>query len=347
MLEVTEKPTLDFYRYPPVGEDDWRYAFATARVRVLEAQLLTKPVLLDMVNADSFEAAVEMLGATEYSLGQGRRDFSEVENVLLQRRSELRGLFRKLIIDEALIEPLVVREDFANMRLALRRKLTERPLGEDYSNDGSIPAEQFQHIFEEENYDPLPYHMRVAIERAVLAFYQNKDVRQIDYALDRTYYEYKLKRALELKNAFITGLFRMQIDLANIRTMLRLKFAESDVDLRDVFIHGGYIEQETFKHGLDVGYEAIAGLFFASPYYELVDSGVGYLASNKSFLKLECNCEEHIEGFLKSTIQITAGPQPIIAFLLRKEREIRNIRLILTGKKNGLDRRLLLDRLGQ
>ena len=52
-------------------------------------------------------------------------------------------------------------------------------------------------------------------------------------------------------------------------------------------------------------------------------------------------------GFLKTTTQITAGPQPVIAYLLMKENEIRQVRLILTAKKNALETRLILDRLGE
>ena len=69
--------------------------------------------------------------------------------------------------------------------------------------------------------------------------------------------------------------------------------------------------------------------------------------SNKSFLAAERQCEEFLNGFLKTTIQITAGPQPIIAFLLMKENEIRTVRLILTAKKNSLDTKLILDRLAE
>ena len=345
MSEVLEQPVLDFFRYPPIGDDDWRYGFETAVVRVLESQMLSRSALIDMANADSYDAALDLLSSTEYTLAQGSRDFSEVEKILLQRRTELRELFKDLIIDELIAEPLLAREDFANMRLALRRKLLGKPLGTDYCNDGSVPAEEFEAIFEEENYSPLPYHMQEAIEKAVLAYYQNKDVRQIDYALDSSHFEYKLRRAEQLKNIFVLELFRMQIDLTNIRTMLRLKFRESEQ--RDVFINGGYIEIQLLKHGLDAGYESIAALFFATPYYEAVESGVSYLASKKSFLKIECNCEAHLAGFLKTTIQITAGPQPIIAYLLLKEAEIRNIRLILTAKMNALDKSLLLDRLGE
>jgi V/A-type H+-transporting ATPase subunit C len=62
-------------------------------------------------------------------------------------------------------------------------------------------------------------------------------------------------------------------------------------------------------------------------------------------LKVEQQCEEHLIGFLKTTIQVTAGPQPIIAYLLMKENEIRTVKLILTAKKNNLDTKLLLDRI--
>ena len=119
------------------------------------------------------------------------------------------------------------------------------------------------------------------------------------------------------------------------------------MDRYAVFVDGGYLEIDRLKHGLDVGYEAIAPLFFATPYYEMVDSGTSYLATNQSFLKLEANADKYLTGFLKQTQQITAGPQPVIAYLTMKEGEIRTIRLILTGKKNNLNTRLLLDRLGE
>jgi len=69
--------------------------------------------------------------------------------------------------------------------------------------------------------------------------------------------------------------------------------------------------------------------------------------SNKSFLKTEQQCEQHLTGFLKTTVSITAGPQPLVAYLLMKENEIRMVRLILTAKKNFLDTKLILDRIGE
>ncbi len=335
---------VDFYTYPPVGDDDWRYTFQTAQVRVLEMQMLSPAALLDMANAKNFEQAAGLLAATEYAIPQTSKSFAEMEDILRLRRAAVRELFADFILDKPIVELFKTRADFANLRLALRRTLTEKPLGTDYSDDGNVPPEIFEEVFEAENYNLLPCYMAQAVERAVLAYYQNKDVRQIDFAIDDVQAEYNLKIARRLNSLFLLGLFRIQIDLTNIRTMLRLKYTESEQ--RNVFLKGGYIQLERLKRGLDIGYEALGHLFFVTPYYQIVESGANYLASDKSFLRAEQQCAKFFTGYLRTTIQITTGPQPIIAYLLMKENEIRTVRLILTAKKNYLDTKLILDRLG-
>ncbi|UCC22081.1 MAG: V-type ATPase subunit [Planctomycetota bacterium] len=351
ITEIAEQSILDFHAYPSVGSDDWRYAFQTAQVRVLETQMLSRAVLSDMANAENYEAAVSLLSATEYAMPRAGHNFAELENILRLRRTELRQLFADLILDELIVELFSNRDDFANLRLALRRTLTQKPPGADYSNDGNVPADLFQKALEEENYDTLPDYMQHAIEQAVLAYYQDKDIRRIDYAIDRTQAEFNLRKAHQLKNTFLIALFRIQIDLANIRTMLRLKFTESEQESelataeRNVFLKGGYVTLEPLQRAPDLGYESHGQLFFHLPYHRLVETAAGYLASDKSFLKAEQQCEQFLTGFLNSTVQITAGPQPIIAYLLNKENEIRTVRLILTAKKSSLDTKLILDRI--
>lgn len=336
---MAEQPQLTFYLYPEVGEDDWRYAFATARVRALETQMLSDADLADMVNAPDFESAAALLDSTEYALTEGAKTVEDMEEMLRKRRSELRKLFADLMVDEALAEAVRARDDFANMRLAVRRTVTDKPIGKDYSDDGNVPAERFEEIFEQESYAALPEHMQEAVEAAVLAYYENKDIRQIDHAIDRVHTAYRLRLAERLKSVFLLEYFRMLIDLSNIRTMLRLKFRESEE--RDVFLEGGYVETALLKHCLDVGYEMMGAMFAATPYGRVVEEGVAYLQANGSFSKLEQGCDEHVLGYLKSTNVITAGPQPVMAYLLMKENEIRTVRLILTAKKNQLDTSLI------
>ena len=346
MTKLAEQTIFDFYTYPPIGEDDWQYTYQTAQVRTLELQMLPRAILHDMANASDFQQAADLLSGTEYALPAGGRNFAEVQDVLHQLRTAVRTLYADLMLDKPIAELLKTRDDFANLRLAVRRTLTEIPIGTDYSSDGNVPPELIEQISAEEKESgklAFPDYMRDAVEQAVLAYYQNKDIRRIDAAIDQYQAEYNLKTARRIKSVFLLGLYKMQIDLTNIRTMLRLKFTESEQ--RNVFLKGGFIELERFMHGIELGYEALGPLFFATPYHRIVETGANYLASNKSFLKVEQQCEEYLAGFLKLTVQITAGPQPIIAYLLMKENEIRTVKLIFTAKKNNLDTKLILDRI--
>lgn len=346
MAATEQKPALNFSFYPSVGEEDYRYTYAAARVTTLQSMMLTRQMLLDMSNASDFSGAVDILSNTEYAVPQPVKEFSVVQDMLLEKRMQTRDLFKELVLDSELDELLRARSDFANMKLALRRKLTDKPVGEDYSSEGSIPANQMAEVFENEDYSLLPTFMQEAVERAVLAYYQDKRVQMIDYALDQAHADYRLAQAQQLKSTFLTELFRMRIDITNILTMLRLKFTE--MDLREAFLEGGYLEPDLLLHGLDVDYDAMSSLFYPTPYANIFDSGINYLVNEKSFLKLERHCEEHVNGYLNLAMrQITAGAQPVIAYLLLKEYEIKMVRLILTAKRNLLDSRLVTDRLGE
>lgn len=339
----SQQSILSYYTYPSIGGEDWRYTFETAQVRVLEMQMLTRTALVDMANAPDVGSAASSLSASEYAVSPGAGD-TDVESMLRQRRAAAREQFAVWVGDKdlGLVELLASRTDFANLRLALRRMLTDRPIGSDYGEGGNVAPDLYEPVFEEDTYELFPDYLREATEQGVLAYYQNKEVPKIDHAIDRVQAAYQIEAAKQLGHVFLLNLFKIQIDLANVRTLLRLKF--TDAEQRNVLFDGGFIELERYRHGLDVGYESLGPLFSVTPYHRVVDVGAGYLASNESFLKVEQQCEEYLTGFLKSTITIAAGPQPIIAYLLMKEHEIRTVRLLLTAKRNQLDTKLILDR---
>ena len=339
-----EDTVFDFLTYPSVGTDDWQYTAQSAQVRALEMQLLTRAALLDMANAPDFATAAASLSGGDYVLPQGNLRMDDVQTILLEKRAAVRELFADWMLDETVVEIFRSRDDFANLRLALRRVATDQPVGSDYSTDGNVAPATLQQVFEEENYALLPDFLAEATEQAILAYYQDKSIPQIDHVIDRFEAEYQVAKAREVESAFLLNLFRLQIDLTNIRTVLRLKTIEAEQ--RRVLLPGGFVEMDRLYQALETGYESLGQLFFATPYHRIVDAGAGYLAANGSFLKIEQQCDEYLTGYLRSTSQITAGPQPIIAFLLLKEYEIRTVRLILTAKRNHLETKLILDRIG-
>lgn len=338
MQAQSQQTMHDFHEYPSVGAEDWRYAFQAAQVRAMETQFLSGATLSEMINAPDFASAVAALAGSDYAMPSGGKDF---EAILLDRRRAVREQVERLLPDEV-AAVFKSRDDFANLRVAVRRAVLDKPVGADYSSDGNVPPELFEQVFQNEDYTLLPEPLPETTEQAVLAYYQNKDIRQIDYAIDAAQARYEQSMAEETDSAFLWNLFHVQVDLTNIRTMLRLKMME--MDQREVFLDGGFVDRDRFWAGLDLGYEALGALFMATPYQNILDVGAAYVAANQSFLKVEQLCDQYMQGFLKSTSQITAGLQPVIAYLLMAEHEIRTVRLILTAKRNHLDTKLIQDR---
>jgi len=339
---MQQQNVLYFSLYPPIGPEDWRYIFETAQVKTLSEKLFGSIFFTELANSSGFKETVELLSGTDYALSASATN-QEIENLLCDRRREARKLIRQLLHNDKIIEFLRARSDFANMRLAIRRLVLEKPLGSDYCDQGNIPVDQYELVFEQEDYTALPNYLQEAIEAGVLGYYKNKNVRDIDIAIDKAEAEFQLENAIRIESIFLIELMKMYIDLNNIRTMMRLKFTE--MQDRDVFMPGGYIDPARLNQAVDIGYESLAQTFAATPYYHILEAGAGFMQSNNSFLKLEAASDQHLTGFLKSTDQITAGHQPIAAYLLRKEHEIRMVRTVLACKKADIEPKAILDRI--
>jgi len=342
MVIELEQPRFYFSTYPSVGEADWNYVYAVAQIRAIEDRLLSPQFFTELANTKDLKELCEMLSGTDYAITASMTE-DETQQLFLNKRIETRKLVEQLIDNEKITSLLHARVDFANLRLAIRRLVTEKPLGTDYLPQGNVQPEQFELAFEQEDYSGLPQFLQDDVESAVLAYYKNKNVRDVDLEIDRAEAEFMLSGAAELRNVFLTELFRMQNDLTNIRIIMRQKLR--NIEERETFLAGGYVEKSKLIQCLDTGFETMAQHFYATPYYHLVESGVAYIQKEKSFLKLEAACDDHFLGFLKTTRYIPAGIQPIIAYLFLKEQEIRMVRLVTAGKKASIEPKTILDRI--
>lgn len=342
MTIETEQLSFGFNTYPPVEETDWKYVQAVAQVRTIEDRLFSRQFFTELANAKTFKELCEMLAGTDYTVAPVMTE-EEIEQLLAGRRLEARKLFAQLVDDEQIAAAVLSRIDYANLRLAIRRLVTDKPIGRDYQPQGLVEPDQFETAFEQEDYSGLPSFLQNCVEQAVVAYYKNKNVRDIDLEIDRAEAEFMCESAQNIGNVFLLELFRMQTDLANIKTMFRQKFR--NITERDAFLPGGYLEKSRFVQCYDIGFEALAAHFDATPYRHIVESGAAYLQKEKSFLKLEAASDEHLLGFLKTTRYTSAGLGPIVAYLLLKEHEIRMVRLVTAANKALINTDTVLDRI--
>ncbi len=329
---------------PRVGNNDWNFAFQAGLVRSMESSLLTPVIFQDMAAAADLNAAIEILGGSEYSMSQGRVTIGDVEKMLVEKRQQLLYFYANLLSKSPVSSLGEILIDMSNLRLALRRFLTEKPIGTDYCPGGSQLETMYETIFEQNDYCFLPTYMQTAIEQGILAYYADKDVRAIDYAVDQVQFDAVFELAQKAECSYLQGLVMAWADLTNIKTVMRKKLRETDS--LDGFIAGGFLDWDKLKAALHQPEDQFSNICYATPYASLIEAGIDYLTKNNSFLRFEALCDKYMDGCYDLASQITAGIQPAIAYFYKKSEQIRKIRMVLTAKSNLLDKQLILDRLG-
>ncbi len=211
--------------------------------------------------------------------------------------------------------------------------------------------------------------IREAIKQAIRQFELTHQAELIDYVLDATIYELSLTTVREYRNTFLERLFQLEIDTINLKTLVRFMVIRKDKRyLKDVLIHGGNLPYEFFLRAIIenekvvrqkihqeryrniVVYEENIGakerrLPFLENYEKIIIAGINYWEKNCSFSYLEKLIDDHLMQHLKRAKYISLGIEPLIAYLLAKETEIKNIRTIIVGKLNRLPEETIRERL--
>ena len=327
--------------------EDWGYGFAIGALRVLQSRLLESSRLNDLANSISLEEMVARLAGTAYaSSGEGGTASEQIESRLKDLRRAAYELIIPMCQDEALKRFLQGPEDFRNLKILLRGTLIENSPELELSDLGFITPEKLREDFEAEKYESFGPDMAGAIQEAIVAYYDDKNPRNIDLAIDRGAILYRRTLAGELNNQYLLGLCALIADLGNIRSMARLKWLEEDSKLLGrAFLPGGSIELSRLQGALSSSWEAISAMFFATPYAQLIEHGLGCLAADDSFGHLERYCDDYLTEYLRATNQVVAGPEPLVAYLLGVEQEIHSVRLIFSAKQANLPADSIRDRL--
>ena len=327
--------------------ENWDYAFAIGSLRVLQTRLLESSRLNDLANSIDLDEMVSRLAGTAYAASaEGGASSEQIEARLKYLRQEAYELIIPMCLDEALKRFLQAPEDFRNLKILLRRALIENSPELPLSDLGFISQDELKQRFEAEKYDSLGLDIAEAVQNAIVAYYDDKNPRNIDLAIDRGEIKYRRTLANELKNEYLLGLCTLLADLGNIRSMARLKWLEEDSKLLGrAFLPGGSVGLSHLQGALNASWEAISAMFFATPYAQLIEHGLGCLAANDSFSHLERYCDDYLIEYLKATNQVIAGPEPLVAYLLGVEQEIRSVRLIFSAKQANLPADSIRDRL--
>lgn len=308
---------------------DTAFAYAVSKIRAKETQMLGEACLMRMADAEGTEEAIKILREAGYS-------GSTQEEMLADELAKTYRLLAEISPLPEAFRLFMVKSDYHNIKVLIKAEY----LGKDYDfllkSDGRIAPERLKDIITSRVLTDLSPIMQKAVLSAIDTLAKTDNPQFADLILDKAAYAEMRSMAADADSAFIQELVKVMIDLANLRMLLRVQKMGKNVEfLLRALIPDGTISPETLARELP---KPFAEFLRTTPYRELAE-----------FTQNAAEFEQATEGYLlrrcKQARYVAFGIEPLVAYLLAKEHEIKQVRLVLTGKKNALPTEQIKERL--
>ncbi len=139
-------------------------------------------------------------------------------------------------------------------------------------------------------------------------------------------YAFLLKECGKKFGAFLKN----EIDCKNVSTAIRAKTAE---EVKMLFIGGGNLTEEDISFIFSEDSNKIEKRFTFTPYGELISVALNEKSAGLPLIKFEAEADGFALKELKKRKYETEGATPFVLYYLYKSAELKNVRIILTGKR--------------
>ncbi len=295
------------------------YAYAVGRIRVLETKLLPVGFFERLLNTTSLDETLRLMGETDYGSKDCDADF---ENILEEQLLEVYHFLRRQTSDAPELLVFLRRWDIHNLKLLVAAEAEGHP-----SILGVTPFEELEEMVTNSEYTELPLEFNEVLENLP------EGGPERAAALDKAYYGYG-RRILGKCSQLLGDYWQTRLDLINLQIFLRLRNANASTkEFFKFMVEPGIIESEKWAELFNAPYQNLALLLSNSPYQNLLRGGEEIF---KYLPFLERETDNFLLEIIKEAKMISLGIEPLIGYLLAKEREVLNLRLVFAGKKNKL-----------
>lgn len=317
---------------------DTRYSYQIGVIKAKETRLFDRKRFEQFISSRDAKELVSALHDTDYGkYFRSIESYLQYEEALLNARIDLYKEIENFIYEEEIINVLRSQFDFHNITVLLKGKIADMDFSSFCLPLGTIPINELEGIFKEESYNRLPVYLREAVREGIETYFtHHHDIQLLNLCIDSKMAEYITTFT---KNDFLIGYYKRWIDVTNLKTILRLFFLDRYKELiQFALLQGGYIAKEEIIERKLEGVESLDDIYHGSIYRDLLEHRETFSLVEQSALSL-------LLSYMQSVSYESIGVETVISYLLMKENEIRNLRLIFTGKVNDVEDSILKEKL--
>lgn len=342
-------------RWIPI--ESGNYPYVTARVRAKKAALLSQDVYERMLQMEIPQIArVLSEGAYKAEILALATKASGVDLIELATSRNLAAVYTQIIgFSEGELRQMIAwyldRFDVQNVKTIVRGKMfgaSPAEIQEDIVAAGSMRESFLQSLIELPTLDDVFARLEGTIHAQALQALGKKASEIVRWnewedLVTKLYYDNLLAVVPERTEGtrLMREFIRREIDIVNVKTLLRLWAAKATLPY-DVFVEGGLeIPKAELTEMIAMDANALAGRLrdyvltedLSTRLKDLSTQGLGSLVRTVEKLHLlEAGRYAHVHPL---------SVLPILDYIVRKDREVQNLRIIARGKESGLSSELI------
>jgi V/A-type H+-transporting ATPase subunit C len=333
------------------------YAYACARIRAKKSLLLKKDYYPKLLMMDLNEIG-RFLGETQYQVEMAElaSKYSGVNLIEIGTSRNLARIYRQVLNFcsgelKDMVSSYLARWDEWNVKTILRGKYygaTTDEIIDDLVPAGRLDEEYLRSLIRMESIsevlDAVGKKGWATIPNEIRAAYEDTGTLEpLEEYFDKIYFS-RLLESIRGKNRpekLFLGFIQKEIDINNLRTLLKLKREGIPLErIRIYFIDGGKemkIDELVRLSGIESFDQMVDNLSRFS-FYEGIKEALEGAKQTGSLTKVMLALQKYLtKEAEKFSHQFPLSILPILDYMIRKKVEVDNIRIIARGKESGLD----------
>lgn len=246
---------------------------------------------------------------------------------------------------------LVVREyakrkDIEDLKTIIRGKFTnmaEKDVFDSVTSAGTLSREYQHELIKKESIEQVLRDNKIVdftlLEKGLAYLKEKNSLAMIENALDRHYFNSlaDFSKLLPQEGELFRKFLAMEVEIMDILTLLRLKKSKIE-NARDFIITArGAINPKIIRMAELDDLDALINALEDTQYKKAIDKGVEDFKNTGSLIILETELYKYL--LKQSSLLLHQHPlsvDVILGFMLAKDIEIRNLRILIKGKQLGL-----------
>ena len=322
---------------------DIDYIFLSTRVKAMERNLLTRERIARMLEAPTNEEAAKVLVDCGYS-EMTEMTGSELDRVLGEQQQAMMADLGGCAPNKYIVDVFKLRYDYHNAKVLVKTEALGTQPDHLLMGGGRYDRQRLAEAYQREEMLAYSDFFRRGVARAREILGSTGDPQQVDFVLDRAYFEELTALAQESGNAFLQGYAALLVDVANLRSCVRASRLDRGTEfLNQVLVPGGTVSVRNLASARG---EELSNLFRVGRLAAAAAEGAAKSAPHSGALtEFERLCDNAVMNYLSDGRRVPFGVEPILGYLYAREAEATTIRIIMAGRMAGLSTETIRERL--